>query len=90
MNINKKAPAICEISRGKAGDSRMTTSGSLMPIVTHAARGRKRKMRRTGILDFMGLELPTGRDMLTFLGLCGFALALLWVVGQLAILMGVA
>lgn len=89
MNANKKAPAIGEISRGKAGDSRMTT-GSLMPIVTHAARRRKRKMRRAGILDYLGLELPSGRDMLTFLGLCGFALVLLWAVGQLAILMGVA
>ena len=88
MNANKKAPAIGEISRGKAGDSRMTTE-SLMPIVTHAARGRKRKVRRAGILDYLGLELPTGRDMLMFLGLCGFALALLWAVGQLAILMGV-
>lgn len=89
MNANKKAPAIGEISRGKAGDSRMTTE-SLMPIVTHAARGRKRKVRRAGILDYLGLELPTGRDMLMFLGLCGFALVLLWAVGQLAILMGVA
>ena len=85
----KKAPEIGKIHRGKAGDSRMTT-GSLMPIVTHAARGRKRKMRRAGILDYLGLELPTGRDMLIFLGLCGFTLALLWAVGQLEILMGVA
>lgn len=90
MNANKKAPAIDEISRGKAGDSRMTTAGSLMPIVTHAARGRKRKVRRAGIMDFFGFEWPSGRDILTFLGLCGFALALLWAVGQLAILMGVA
>lgn len=90
MNANKKAPAIGEISRGKAGDSRMTTSESLMPIVTHATRRHKRKMRRAGILDFFGFEWPSGRDMLTFLGLCGFALALLWAVGQLAILMGVA
>ncbi len=89
MNANKKAPAIGEINRGKAGDSRMTTE-SLMPIVTHAARRRKRKMRRAGILDFFGFEWPSGRDMLTFLGLCGFTLALLWAVGQLAILMGVA
>lgn len=86
----KKAPEIAKIHRGKAGDSRMTTSGSLMPIVTHAARRRKRKMRRAGILDYLGLELPSGRDMLMFLGLCGFALVLLWAVGQLAILMGVA
>ena len=89
MNANKKAPAIGEINRGKAGDSRMTTE-SLMPIVTHATRRRKRKMRRAGILDFFGFEWPSGRDMLTFLGLCGFTLALLWAVGQLAILMGVA
>ena len=89
MNANKKAPEIGKITRGKAGDFGMTTE-SLMPIVTHAARGRKRKMRRAGILDYLGLELPTGRDMLAFLGLCGFALVLLWVVGQLAILMGVA
>lgn len=89
MNANKKAPEIGKIARGKAGDLRMTT-GSLMPIVTHATRGRKRKVRRAGILDYLGLELPTGRDMLMFLGLCGFALVLLWVVGQLAILMGVA
>ena len=86
----KKAPEIGKIARGKAGDSRMTTSGSLMPIVTHATRRRKRKMRRAGILDYLGLELPTGRDMLMFLGLCGFMLVLLWAVGQLAILMGVA
>lgn len=85
----KKAPEIGKIARGKAGDSRMTT-GSLMPIVTHAVRGRKRKVRRTGIMDFFGFEWPSGRDMLTFLGLCGFALVLLWAVGQLAILMGVA
>lgn len=85
----KKAPGIGKIQRGKAGDFGMTTE-SLMPIVTHAARGRKRKMRRAGILDFLGLELPTGRDILTFLWLCGFALVLLWAVGQLAILMGVA
>ena len=85
----KKAPEIGKINRGKAGDSRMTT-GSLMPIVTHATRRRKRKMRRAGILDFLGLEIPTCRDMLMFLGLCGFTLALLWAVGQLAILMGVA
>lgn len=85
----KKAPEIGKIHRGKAGDLRMTT-GSLMPIVTHAARGRKRKVRRVGIMDFFGFEWPSGRDILTFLGLCGFALVLLWVVGQLAILMGVA
>lgn len=85
----KKAPASGVISRGKAGDFGMTTE-SLMPIVTHATRGRKRKVRRAGILDYLGLELPSGRDMLMFLGLCGFALALLWAVGQLAILMGVA
>lgn len=85
----KKAPEIGKISRGKAGDSRMTT-GSLMPIVTHAVRGRKRKVRRAGIMDFFGFEWPSGRDMLTFLGLCGFTLVLLWAVGQLAILMGVA
>lgn len=90
MNANKKAPEIGKIHRGKAGDSRMTAAGSLMPIVTHAKRGRKRKVRRAGILDYLGLELPTGRDMLIFLGLCGFALVLLWAVGQLAILMGVA
>lgn len=90
MNANKKAPEIGKIARGKAGDNWMTTSKSLVPIVTHATRGRKRKVRRAGILDYLGLELPTGRDMLAFLGLCGFALALLWVVGQLAILMGVA
>lgn len=89
MNANKKAPEIGKINRGKAGDSRMTT-GSLMPIITHAERGRKRKVRRAGILDFFGLELPTVRDMLVFLALCGFALALLWAVGQLEILMGVA
>ena len=86
----KKAPEIGKIHRGKAGDDWMTTSKSLMPIVTHAARGRKRKVRRTGILDYLGLELPSGRDMLMFLGLCGFMLVLLWAVGQLAILMGVA
>lgn len=86
----KKAPEIGKIHRGKAGDSRMTAAGSLMPIVTHAARRRKRKVRRAGILDYLGLELPTGRDMLIFLGLCGFTLVLLWAVGQLAILMGVA
>ena len=68
----------------------MTASKSLMPIVTHVTRRRKRKMRRAGILDYLGLELPTGRDMLIFLGLCGFTLVLLWAVGQLAILMGVA
>lgn len=68
----------------------MTASKSLMPIVTHATRGRKRKVRRAGIMDFFGFELPSGRDMLIFLGLCGFTLALLWAVGQLAILMGVA
>lgn len=89
MNANKKAPEIGKIARGKAGDFGMTTE-SLMPIVTHATRGRKRKVRRAGILDYLGLELPTGRDMLAFLGLCGFMLVLLWVVGQLAILMGVA
>ena len=86
----KKAPEIGKIHRGKAGDSRMTISKSLMPIVTHAARGRKRKVRRAGIMDYLGLELPTGRDMLIFLGLCGFTLVLLWAVGQLEILMGVA
>lgn len=86
----KKAPEIGKIARGKAGDSRMTTSKSLIPIVTHATRRRKRKVRRAGIMDFLGLELPTGRDMLIFLGLCGFTLVLLWAVGQLAILMGVA
>ena len=85
----KKAPGIGKIHRGKAGDSRMTT-GSLMPIVTHATRGRKRKVRRAGIMDFFGFEWPSGRDMLTFLGLCGFTLVLLWAVGQLEILMGVA
>ncbi len=85
----KKAPEIGKIARGKAGDFGMTTE-SLMPIVTHATRRRKRKMRRAGILDYLGLELPSGRDMLTFLGLCGFMLVLLWAVGQLAILMGVA
>ena len=85
----KKAPEIGKIHRGKAGDSRMTT-GSLMPIVTHAVRGRKRKVRRAGIMDFFGFEWPSGRDMLTFLGLCGFTLVLLWAVGQLEILMGVA
>lgn len=68
----------------------MTAAGSLVPIITHATRGRKRKMRRAGIMDYLGLELPTGRDMLIFLGLCGFTLVLLWAVGQLAILMGVA
>ena len=68
----------------------MTAAGSLVPIITHAKRRRKRKMRRAGILDYLGLELPTGRDMLIFLGLCGFTLVLLWAVGQLAILMGVA
>lgn len=66
------------------------TTESLMPIVTHATRGRKRKVRRAGIMDFFGFEWPSGRDMLTFLGLCGFTLVLLWAVGQLAILMGVA
>ena len=85
----KKAPMQSYSKRGKAGDSRMTTE-SLMTIVTHAARGRKRKVRRTGIMDFFGFEWPSWRDLLTFLGLCGFALALLWAVGQLAILMGVA
>lgn len=85
----KKAPAIDEIGRGKAGDFGMTTK-SLMPIVTHATRGRKRKVRRAGILDFFGFEWPSGRDMLTFLGLCGFALALLWAVGQIMILGGLA
>lgn len=85
----KKAPMQSYSKRGKAGDFGMTT-GSLMPIVTHAERGRKRKVRRAGILDYLGLELPSGRDMLAFLGLCGFALVLLWAVGQLAILMGVA
>lgn len=85
----KKAPEIGKINRGKAGDSRMTT-GSLMPIVTHAECGRKRKVRRAGIMDFFGFELPSGRDLLIFLGLCVFTLALLWAVGQLAILMGVA
>ena len=86
----KKAPEIGEIHRGKAGDSRMTTSKSLMPIVTHAERRRKRKVRRAGIMDFFGFEMPSGRDLLIFLGLCGFTLVLLWAVGQLAILMGVA
>lgn len=86
----KKAPEIGKIHRGKAGDDWMTASKSLMPIVTHVTRRRKRKMRRAGILDFFGLELPTVRDMLVFLALCGFALALLWAVGQLEILMGVA
>ncbi len=86
----KKAPAIDEIRRGKAGDDWMTTSKSLMPIVTHATRGRKRKVRRAGILDFFGFERPSGRDMVTFLGLCGFALALLWAVGQIMILGGLA
>ena len=86
----KKAPGIGKIQRGKAGDDWMTASKSLMPIVTHATRKRKRKMRRAGILDYLGLELPTGRDMLIFLGLCVFTLVLLWAVGQLAILMGVA
>lgn len=90
MNANKKAPEIGKIARGKAGDNWMTTSKSLMPIVTHAARRRKRKMRRVGIMDFFGFEWPSGRDILTFLGLCGFELVLLWAVGQLAILMGVA
>ena len=85
----KKAPEIGKIHRGKAGDSRMTTE-SLMPIVTHADRRRKRKVRRAGIMDFFGFELPSGRDLLIFLGLCGFTLVLLWAVGQLAILMGVA
>ena len=85
----KKAPEIGKIHQGKAGDSRMTTV-SLMPIVTHATRGRKRKVRRAGIMDFFGFEWPSGRDMLTFLGLCVFTLVLLWAVGQLAILMGVA
>lgn len=85
----KKAPEIGKIHRGKAGDLRMTTE-SLMPIVTHAERGRKRKVRRAGIMDFFGFEWPSGRDLLTFLGLCGFTLVLLWAVGQLAILMGVA
>ena len=86
----KKAPEIGEIHRGKAGDDWMTASKSLMPIVTHATRRRKRKVRRTGIMDFFGFEWPSGRDILTFLGLCGFTLVLLWAVGQLAILMGVA
>lgn len=90
MNANKKAPEIGKIQRGKAGDSRMTAAGSLMPIITHAKRGRKRKVRRAGIMDFFGFEWPSGRDLLTFLGLCGFTLVLLWAVGQLAILMGVA
>ncbi len=86
----KKAPGIGKIQRGKAGDDWMTASKSLMPIVTHATRRRKRKMRRAGIMDFFGFEWPSGRDMLIFLGLCGFTLVLLWAVGQLAILMGVA
>lgn len=86
----KKAPMQSYSKRGKAGDSRMTTAGSLVPIVTHATRGRKRKVRRAGIMDFFGFEWPSGRDLLTFLGLCGFTLVLLWAVGQLAILMGVA
>lgn len=86
----KKAPEIGKIARGKAGDSRMTAAGSLMPIITHAERGRKRKVRRAGIMDYLGLELPTVRDMLVFLALCGFTLVLLWAVGQLEILMGVA
>lgn len=86
----KKAPEIGKIHRGKAGDDWMTASKSLMPIVTHATRGRKRKVRRAGIMDFFGFELPSGRDMLIFLGLCGFTLVLLWAVGQLEILMGVA
>ena len=86
----KKAPGIGKIQRGKAGDDWMTASKSLMPIVTHATRRRKRKLRRAGILDYLGLELPTGRDMLIFLGLCGFTLVLLWAVGQLAILIGVS
>lgn len=90
MNANKKAPGIGKIHRGKAGDDWMTASKSLMPIVTHVTRRRKRKMRRAGIMDFFGFELPSGRDMLIFLGLCGFTLVLLWAVGQLAILMGVA
>ena len=86
----KKAPEIGKIHRGKAGDDWMTAPKSLMPIVTHVTRRRKRKMRRAGIMDFFGFEWPSGRDMLIFLGLCGFTLALLWAVGQLAILMGVA
>ena len=86
----KKAPEIGKIHRGKAGDSRMTAAGSLVSIITHAKRRRKRKVRRAWILDYLGLELPTGRDMLIFLGLCGFTLVLLWAVGQLEILMGVA
>ena len=86
----KKAPEIGKIHRGKAGDDWMTASKSLMPIVTHVTRRRKRKMRRAGIMDFFGFEWPSGRDMLIFLGLCGFTLVLLWAVGQLAILMGVA
>ena len=86
----KKAPEIGKIQRGKAGDDWMTASKSLMPIVTHVTRRRKRKVRRAGILDYLGLELPTGRDMLIFMGLCGFTLVLLWAVGQLEILMGVA
>lgn len=85
----KKAPEIGKIHRGEAGDLRMTTE-SLMPIITHATRAHKRKMRRAGILDFLGLEIPTGRDMLAFLGLCGLTFALLWAVGQIEILMGVA
>lgn len=86
----KKAPEIGKIHRGKAGDDWMITSKSLMPIIAHATRARKRKMRCAVILDFLGLEIPTGRDMLAFLGLCGLTLALLWVVGQIEILMGVA
>ena len=85
----KKAPEIGKIHRGKAGDLRMT-AGSIMPIVTHATRRRKHKVRRAWIMDFFGFEWPSGRDLLTFLGLCGFTLVLLWAVGQLAILMGVA
>ena len=86
----KKAPEIGKIHRGKAGDSRMTTAGSLMPIVTHATRGRKRKVRRAGIMDFFGFEMPSGRDLLIFLGLCGFTLVLFCAVVQLAILMGLS
>lgn len=76
MNANKKAPASGVISRGKAGDFGMTTE-SLMPIVTHATRRRK-------------VLLPTRRELLTMAAVAAFFLVLLWAVGQIMILWGVA
>ena len=73
----KKAPAIYEIRRGKAGDNWTTTSKSLMPIITHATRRRK-------------VLLPTRRELLTMAAVAAFFLVLLWAVGQIMILWGVA